>query len=136
MVSGPEDADVPLMFFIMIFPVLGIGLFFVLPLPAALPIYLVVTGLSIVYHRAMMESPRPRVTTGRRGMIGLPAEVLSGEGRSGQVRCHAEIWSAESEGAREYKAGDQVTVVGCDGLTLRVRGPVPPVPGHPESPRR
>jgi membrane protein implicated in regulation of membrane protease activity len=109
------------MLIIMIFPLGGIALFFVLPTWMALPVYLVGTGLSILYHHAMMQSAKERTTTGRRGMVGLEAEVLFWEGASGEVRCHSEIWSALSKDGRSFARGDRVKVTDCEGLTLSVQ---------------
>jgi len=111
------------MFIIMLFPLLGIGLFLVMPVPAALPLYVVGTGLAFLFHWAMMTSSRSRVTTGRRGMLGMNAEIVSWDGDSGEVRCHGEIWRARVAHVRTLRTGERVTVIACDGLTLTVDVP-------------
>jgi membrane-bound ClpP family serine protease len=110
-----------LMAIIMALPVLGIGFFFVLPLPVALPAYLAAVALSAFYHWLMMKAIKEPVKTGRRGMVGLQAEVLEWQGESGQVRCRGEIWQAQVQNGARLSPGDKVEVVGVSGMFLVVR---------------
>jgi membrane-bound serine protease (ClpP class) len=61
---------------------------------------------------------RYRVATGREALIGASAEVIEACDPRGRVRLRGEIWNAESDSAAEL--GSQVTVIGVQGLTLRV----------------
>lgn len=56
--------------------------------------------------------------TGAEQLIASVAEVVEWNGTAGRVHVHGEIWSAR--GARAFRAGDKVRVVGRDGLTLIV----------------
>lgn len=107
---------------LMVFPLVGLLLFFVLPWPVALLWYLVGLLVSVGLHWVMMRTMRMPVRTGRRGMIGQQASVVSWRGDRGRVRCHDEIWWAVASGAGELNAGERVRVVDVDGLTLLVEG--------------
>ena len=66
----------------------------------------------------IVKGLRRKVSTGRQGMIGLTAEVISDIGEGfGQVKCHGEIWRARSDGG-EIPAGHEGVVRAVDGMTL------------------
>ncbi|MBQ3457272.1 MAG: nodulation protein NfeD, partial [Synergistaceae bacterium] len=66
----------------------------------------------------IVKGLRRKVSTGRQGMIGLTAEVISDIGEGfGQVKCHGEIWRARSDGG-EIPAGREGVVKAVDGMTL------------------
>ena len=66
----------------------------------------------------IVKGLRRKVSTGRQGMIGLTAEVISDIGEGfGQVKCHGEIWRARSDGG-EIPAGHEGVVKAVDGMTL------------------
>ena len=67
----------------------------------------------------VVKGLRRRVSTGRQGMIGLTAEVISDIGADviGQVKCHGELWRAKSDG-QEIPAGSSGVVKAVDGMTL------------------
>ena len=63
---------------------------------------------------------------GRKPVVGLP-DMVGGQGRvvsplapEGLVRIKGELWESKSDG-RRIKAGEEVTVVGQEGLKLIVR---------------
>jgi membrane-bound serine protease (ClpP class) len=58
------------------------------------------------------------VTTGREEMVGSRARVLEWHGGEGRVRTHGEIWHARGPAA--LQPGQEVRVIGIDGLTLEV----------------
>ena len=66
----------------------------------------------------IVKGLRRKVSTGRQGMIGLTAEVITDIGEGfGQVKCHGEIWRARSDGG-EIPAGHEGVVKAVDGMTL------------------
>lgn len=73
----------------------------------------------------MMKSQKLRVTTGRRGMIGRVAVVISRPSDPPMVRCTGEIWRARLEGGGSVPPGTAAEVVAFEGLI-----PVLPL-GHP-----
>ncbi len=109
-----------LMMIIMSLPLLGIGLFFVLPFWAALAAYLAVLAFFVVYQALMMGAMRLPVRTGAEKILSSRAEVLNWQGNSGQVICEGEIWQAESRGQQSFERRQKVAVSGMAGLKLIV----------------
>jgi membrane protein implicated in regulation of membrane protease activity len=109
------------MMFIMILPVLGLALFFVLPLAAALPLYLVLLAISGAYHWLMMCAMRLPFQAGPEKMIGSIASVRNWKGNAGQVLWEGQIWRAETSDGTAFASEDRVTIGGLSGLTLFVR---------------
>jgi membrane-bound serine protease (ClpP class) len=58
------------------------------------------------------------VTTGQEEMLGSRARVVEWHGGQGRVRTHGEIWHARGPAA--LQPGQEVRVIGIDGLTLEV----------------
>lgn len=69
---------------------------------------------------AVAKAQKGKVTTGSESMVGSTAIAQSTLNPTGSVRTQGEIWAAVAEGAR-IKAGEEVIIVGVDGLKLRVR---------------
>lgn len=67
----------------------------------------------------VVKGLRRKVSTGKRGMLGLNVEVISevSESVAGQVMCHGEIWRAKSEEG-VIEAGSKGVVKAVDGMTL------------------
>ncbi|MBQ7544287.1 MAG: nodulation protein NfeD [Synergistaceae bacterium] len=86
-----------------------VGIAVALGICFGLAAYLVVKGL------------RRRVTTGKPGMIGERAEILTNisSDAAGQVKCRGEIWSARTEEGRLLQ-GTYGVVKSLDGMTLIV----------------
>jgi len=86
-----------------------------------IPIVLVTAGFFVFGLGMVVRAQRRKPTTGRRGMLGLVADVRTPTDRKGgQVLVHGELWSAVS--GEKLKKGDKARVVGVEGLTLRVEG--------------
>ncbi len=109
------------MMLVMSFPVLGLVLFYLLPLGTALPLYLLMLGISVPLHCLMMGAMRLPKRAGREGMIGLAAGVHDWEGDSGRVICKGEIWKAVATEGTPLVRGDKVNIENVSGLTLSVR---------------
>ncbi|MBP2234312.1 membrane-bound serine protease (ClpP class) [Sinorhizobium kostiense] len=73
---------------------------------------------SLVVARLAFISRRHRVVTGAEEMIGIPGKVDSWAGAAGYVIAHGERWKAVS--SEPLDPGEDVKVVGRDGLTLKV----------------
>lgn len=75
----------------------------------------------------VLKARRARPQTGREQLIGLPAVVVRPLTPGGTVRVSGELWravlepTAPGEQVGSASPGETVTVVGLDGLTLRVR---------------
>jgi membrane-bound serine protease (ClpP class) len=71
----------------------------------------------------LMRARRKPVVSGREQMVGLTGRVISWQDGGGTVHVHGETWQAVGDEA--LSRSQLVTVVGIDGLTLRVE----PLPG-------
>lgn len=103
---------------LLMMPLLGLGLFAVLPWPVALPSYLVLAAVSLVLYLKIMRAMRRPVQTGREAMIGAVVTVTRAIASRGQVRYFNELWSALSE--QQLTAGERARIVGIDGMRLVV----------------
>ena len=60
---------------VLLMPVIGLAVFFVLPLPIAVLVYLAILGVSILLYKAVIDAMSRRVVTGREAMLGTHAGV-------------------------------------------------------------
>jgi membrane protein implicated in regulation of membrane protease activity len=108
---------------VIMLPILGIIVFFVLRPGVAVPVYLVILVASGLSYWSLARAMRRRPRTGREGLIGASARVVSrvkpGSNTQYLVRTQGELWGAESPDILE--PGEQVTVTSIDGLKLRVQ---------------
>ena len=104
---------------LLLMPVIGLGLFAVLPLPLALPIYLGIVVFSLFIYGKVMQAMRVPVSTGRESMVGEPAWAVTDIAPQGQIRHRGEVWTALS--AEPIRIGEKVTIVGFEGMRARVR---------------
>ncbi len=73
-----------------------------------------------VAGRLGLKAQRRRKLTGAEAMVGEEGEAISDFRRGrGKVFVHGEIWNAVSD--EDIRKGDRVTVIGVEGLRLRVR---------------
>jgi membrane-bound ClpP family serine protease len=110
-----------LMLIIMSLPLLGIGLFFVMPFGAALAVYLGALGFFALNQCLMMRAMRLPVCTGTEKLAGSLAVVLNWQGEAGQVIREGEIWRAEAKDRLSFARGQKVAINKITGLTLWVR---------------
>ena len=104
---------------LLIMPVVGLGLFAVLPLSIALPAYLVLTAISLLVYWSIMRAMHRPVTTGPEGMIGARAEAVTDLSPTGRVRYQGELWQAVA--GQPIPAGARVTIVSVDGMRVQVQ---------------
>lgn len=103
------------------FPVVGIALFWVLPFPVALGLYLPLAALSVGIGMVTVRALAAPLSTGAEGMRGREARVEAADGRSIVVKVDSELWNAVASEA--LAPGDRVVIVGVDRLRLTVRRP-------------
>jgi membrane-bound serine protease (ClpP class) len=76
--------------------------------------FLFVVGLGVRAHWT-------RVTTGREGLVGARGKARTPLDPEGSVFVAGALWKARVEDGEPVAAGDEIEVVGMEGLTLRVR---------------
>jgi membrane-bound ClpP family serine protease len=102
------------------FPLLGLGLFWVLSWKLALPIYALGLVASVLLQRVAMKSLRLPVLTGIPAMTGGAGTVASWETDRGTVRFRAELWRARSVSGKSISPGATVRIMAVENLELVV----------------
>jgi len=97
-------------------PHLGIHL----PLAGLIVLMVAWGAFSFFTYRMGSQALRRKPIIGLPGMVGSKGEVVSPLAPKGVVRIKGELWEATSAGGR-IDIGEEVTVVGQDGLKLVVR---------------
>lgn len=103
---------------ILLLPLFGLILFVLLPVPVALPLYVIILAVSLVLYTAISRAMRRPVMTGAEGMIGRKGFVVDSVGRTLQIAVRDELWNAVSPVAIEK--GQRIHVIGISGLLLQV----------------
>ena len=95
-----------------------------LKIPISLPIIISVAMLFIasafLMHKLVIPALHSKKTTGAEGMIGLEGKVIEPLMPNGLISVKGEYWKAISAG-ENIAVGENVEILGLDGLTLRVR---------------
>jgi membrane-bound ClpP family serine protease len=104
---------------ILFLPFLALSLFWIFPFTTALPLYILVLGISLFLYFKIFKAMRQQVKTGREAMIGKKALVVEDIDPEGKIQYAGEIWDAS---AREncILKGEQVKINGFRGLVLQV----------------
>jgi len=97
-------------------PQLGIHI----PLAGLIALMVAWGAFSIFTYRMGSRALRRKPLIGLPGMVGSKGEVVSPLAPKGVVRIKGELWESTSAGGR-IDIGEEVTVVGQDGLKLVVR---------------
>ena len=108
---------------ILLLPIAGLALFWMLPISTALPAYLVLLAVSAWLYYVTLKAMRRPTETGLEGLIGKPAIVIAMNGHQGQVSVEGEIWEATSDDA--LRKGDTARITRISGLTLEVQHATP-----------
>lgn len=104
---------------ILFLPAFGLSLFWVLPFNLALPLYLVVLGISFLLYFKVFQAMRQKVHTGQEAMLGRKGLVIEDIDPEGKIRCASEIWNATCRGGKLYK-GEEVRIKAVQGLRVEV----------------
>jgi len=91
-----------------------------IPLPITIVAALALGALIFVIHKAVIPTFHKKQITGSEGMIGMKGRVIKPLTPKGVVRVGDEFWKAKSSG-EDIETGEEVEVVGVEGLTLKVR---------------
>jgi membrane protein implicated in regulation of membrane protease activity len=105
---------------ILLLPVFALPIFWFFPFSTALPIYLIISGISAFLYflifKAMMIKPR----VGKEAMLGQKVEVIEDIAPEGKIKYDAEIWNAMTDG-KNFSVGEKVIIHGFWGMTVLVR---------------
>jgi membrane-bound serine protease (ClpP class) len=91
-------------------------------LPPAVLIVLIaaLAAYAVITYRLGSQALRKKPVAGLSDMVGSQGRVVSPLDPEGLVRIKGELWKSKSVG-RRIEAGEEVTVVGQEGLRLIVR---------------
>ncbi len=109
---------------ILLMPVLGLPLFWLLPLGYALPINFVIWLISLFLYRLIHRAMMKPIQDGFQSLIGTEAEVVSKRALTHSARYlvrakgEGELWSAYSVDALEI--GEWVNIAAVKGIGLMV----------------
>ncbi|MDQ7066368.1 MAG: NfeD family protein [candidate division KSB1 bacterium] len=104
---------------ILMMPIFGLGLFWLMPMSQALPLYGIIVLVSVLLYIPMQKAMHRPVMSGREGLLQQRAVVRRIEHGETWVHVHGELWQAESD--ETLLPGQAVEVIGQDGMTLHVR---------------
>lgn len=96
-------------------PYLGIKI----PLAGVIALMVALLAYAVISYRIVSHSLMKKPVVGLPTMIGSKAKVVSPLDPEGLVKVRDELWQAKSAGMR-IDIGEEVTVVGQDGLVLEV----------------
>jgi len=105
---------------LLLMPLLGLPMFWFLPLAVAAPVYAVVLALSAWLYVLTMRAMHKPLLLGRASLLHKRGVVVEGNDQGLRVRVRSEVWQAHSSDL--LGPGDIVEVVGTDGLVLEVSG--------------
>ena len=96
--------------------------FLKIPISLSIIIFLMLlfAALIFVMHKLVIPAFHRRKITGSEGMLGLKGRVIKSLVPSGTINVKGEYWNAKSIG-ENIPVGEQVEIVGIDGLTLQVK---------------
>ncbi len=101
-------------------PVIGLGLFAILPFQLALPTYLVLFAISAVIWWKVSQAMHIPVQSGFEAMDGKSVRVRSWNGREGRVLYRGELWTARTRDPDPPRPGATVRIVDTEGLRVWV----------------
>ncbi len=103
---------------VLLMPILGLPLFWLLPLGYALPTNIALWLIAAFLYWLIRKAMRKPIQDGFRSLIGTEAEVVSKRAPTYSakylVRAQGELWSAYSADALEL--GEQVNIVAVKGI--------------------
>jgi membrane protein implicated in regulation of membrane protease activity len=105
---------------VLFLPVLALPVFWLFPFSIAMPIYLVISSISLVLYFLIFRAMRMKPQVGLEAMLGQTGVVIKEIAPEGKIEYAAEIWNATTYG-KKIPVGDQVIIDGFWGLNLLVK---------------
>jgi len=107
---------------LLLLPLIGIVVFWLLPLTQAILAYIVILAVSGLLYWVIARAMKRGSKYGVEGLVGAEVRVVSKLGPHDEaqymVRVHGELWSANSRD--DLKSDETVKVLSVNGLTLVV----------------
>lgn len=109
-------------------PLVALPVFWIWPLPAALPVYGAVVGLSALIYWYAIRAMRQPKQNGADGMAGETGRIVVDDLGQIHIQVRSELWEAVSPVPMRH--GDHVRVVAAEHTRLRVQRPDAAPPGN------
>jgi membrane protein implicated in regulation of membrane protease activity len=107
---------------LLLLPLIGIVVFWLLPLPIAIPVYLIILLVSGLMYWVIVRAMKKPSKYGLEGLTGAEVRVVSKLGPQDEaqymVKVRGELWSANSRD--DLSPGEVVKILSVNGLTLLV----------------
>ncbi len=110
---------------VLLMPIVGLAVFFVLPLPEALVAYLVIAAATALLYGAIIRAMRRTVVTGREALLGAHGTVKRVGPGGLLLHLRGELWTAQAVGftVGSPQPGEDVVITEIVGNRLIV-GPL------------
>ena len=109
---------------IFFLPIFGLPVFWIFPFSIALPVYILIVGISMLLYYKIFQAMRAKLRNGQAAMLGKTGVVLQNIDPEGKIRYASEIWNAVTEG-KKFLAGEKVVIRGFSyGLCVIVAEPL------------
>ena len=105
---------------ILFLPVLALPVFWFFPLSTALPIYLIITGISAFLYFLIFKAMRMKPRVGKEAMLGKTGVVIKDVAPKGKIQYATEIWNAMTDG-KSFSVGDKVVIHGFWQMNVLVK---------------
>lgn len=103
---------------ILLFPVVGLLLFWVMPFYSALPLYLIILILCGFIYLKIINVMHKQPKSGAESMIGQKVTVLKTKGNFSRVIYEGETWEAYSDVI--FRIGEQAEILKVNDLNLQI----------------
>lgn len=104
---------------VLLLPLAGLALFFVLPWPVALGVEIFLAAIAVGIAVPGIRALRQPIATGPEALVGRIGEAASDVEREGLVRYGGELWTATANGVR-ISRGTRVRICGVEGVKLLI----------------
>ena len=109
---------------IFFLPIFGLPVFWIFPFSIALPVYILIVGISMLLYYKIFQAMRAKLRNGQAAMLGKTGVVLQNIDPEGKIKYASEIWNAVADG-KKFLAGEKVVISGFSyGLRVIVAEPM------------
>ena len=96
---------------IFFLPIFGLPVFWFFPFNIALPVYLFISGISMLIYYKIYQAMHARAHNGLEAMLGKTGVVLKNIDPEGKIKYATEIWHAVAE-KKKFLEGEKVVING------------------------
>ena len=105
---------------ILLLPIFALPIFWFFPFSTALPIYLIISGISAFLYFLIFKAMTMKPLIGKEAMLGQTVEVIKDIAPEGKIKYDAEIWNAMTDG-KNFSVGEKVIIHEFWGMTVLVK---------------